>query len=54
MIWLYLLIPIVVIGGIAVYFEKKAGMIPPDENKQIDQLAEVTKQNGIHSNGGGT
>ncbi|HZH60000.1 MAG TPA: hypothetical protein VEY70_10565 [Metabacillus sp.] len=53
MIWLFLLIPII-IGAIAVYFDKKSGMVPPDENKQADKLGEVITQNRINSNGPGT
>lgn len=33
MIWLYILTPVVILGGIAVYFEKKSGMSQPIENK---------------------
>ncbi|MBD1383118.1 hypothetical protein [Metabacillus arenae] len=54
MIWLYILIPVVIIGGIAVYFEKKSGMATPDESEQAEQLGEVIKQNGMNSNGSGT
>lgn len=54
MIWLYLLIPVAIIGGIAVYFEKKSGMTQPDENKQADNLGEVLKHNRININGTGT
>ena len=54
MIWLYFLIPVVVIGGIAIYFEKKSGMTPPVESKQRDKLAEVKKQNSINYSSGGT
>ncbi|QNF29859.1 MULTISPECIES: hypothetical protein [Metabacillus] len=53
MIWLYLLIPVVILGGIAVYFEKKSGMTPPDENNQAEKLGEVITQNGINSYGTG-
>lgn len=53
-IWLYLLIPVVIIGGIAVYLEKKSGMTPPDENIQDEKLGEIFNQNGINSNGTGT
>ena len=49
MIWLYILIPVVIIGGIAVYFEKKSGMIPPDENIQSEKLGEVLIQKGSKS-----
>ncbi|MEQ2528390.1 hypothetical protein WMO40_17020 [Bacillaceae bacterium CLA-AA-H227] len=45
MIWLYISIPVVIIGGIAIYFEKKSGMAPPDESKQAEKLGEVIKEN---------
>ncbi len=51
MIWLYFLLPVVIIGGIAVYFEKKSGMTQPDENKQSEILGEVLNQNQINNNG---
>jgi hypothetical protein len=54
MIWLYFLIPVLIICAIAVYFEKKSWMVPPDENNQAEKTNEVNKQNGINSNGTGT
>lgn len=45
MIWIYILIPVVIIGGIAIYFEKKSGMVSPNENKQAEKLGEVIKEN---------
>ncbi|WP_175639037.1 hypothetical protein [Metabacillus schmidteae] len=51
MIWLYLLIPVVILGGIAIYFDKRSGMTPPDEHIQDEKLGEVINQNGINSNG---
>lgn len=51
MIWLFLLIPVVVIGSIAVYFEKKSGITQPDETKQADHLGEVLKHNQINITG---
>ncbi|MBO1514176.1 hypothetical protein [Metabacillus bambusae] len=51
MIWLYFLIPVVIIGGIAIYFEKKSGMTPPDENKQAEKLGEVINLKGNNSSG---
>lgn len=53
MFWLYFLIPVFIICAIAVYFEKKSGMVPADESKQEEKLHEVTKQNGMNSNGTG-
>ncbi|CAM4031092.1 hypothetical protein [Mesobacillus zeae] len=54
MIWLYMLIPVFIVGGIAIYFEKKSGMTTPDEHKQAEMLGEVTQQNGINTSGAGT
>lgn len=51
MIWLYFLVPIGIIGGIAIYFEKKSGMTAPDENKQAEKVGEVLNQNGNHPGG---
>ncbi|MEN0658982.1 MAG: hypothetical protein WAW77_08720 [Caldibacillus thermoamylovorans] len=53
MIWLYLLIPVFLIGGIAIYFEKKSGMTPPTDatEKQIDKLAEMKSQQENNQNG---
>lgn len=51
MFWLFLLMPVAIIGSIAVYFEKKSGMTQPDENKQADQLGEVLKHNQINITG---
>ncbi|MBY0147491.1 hypothetical protein [Neobacillus niacini] len=45
MIWLYMLIPVVLIGGIAVYFEKKTGMSIPNEDIQREKMGEVLKDN---------
>ncbi|WP_154665516.1 hypothetical protein [Bacillus andreraoultii] len=53
MIWVYLLIPVIIIGGIAVYFEKKSGMKPPTKvrEKQIDKIAENKRNHENHHNG---
>ena len=51
MIWLYILTPVVLLGGIAVYFDRKSGSIPPDETVQDEKLGEVYSQNGMNSNG---
>ncbi|WP_449620428.1 hypothetical protein [Robertmurraya sp. Marseille-Q9965] len=48
MIWFCILIPVVIIGGIVIYFEKKSGMVPPDESKQAEKLGEVIKENRIN------
>ena len=40
MIWLYILIPVVILGGIAIYFEKKSGATPPDERKIAEKIEE--------------
>ncbi|MFC0273739.1 hypothetical protein ACFFIX_20340 [Metabacillus herbersteinensis] len=53
MIWIYILIPVVIIGGIAVYFEKKSGMTTPNENKQADNLGKVLQHNQVNHYGSG-
>ncbi|WP_158595106.1 hypothetical protein [Oceanobacillus piezotolerans] len=45
MLWLVILSPLLIIGVIAVYFEKKSGMQPPDGSKQKDNLVQVLNQN---------
>ena len=45
MIWLYLLIPVVIIGGFAIYYEKKSGMTIPDENIQAEKLGGMIRHN---------
>lgn len=51
MIWLYILIAVIILGAVAVYFDKKSGMTPPDETIQDEKLGEIINQNGINSNG---
>lgn len=45
MIWLLILIPVFIVGGIAIYYEKKSGMSIPDEDIQREKLGEVMKDN---------
>ncbi|MCM3670629.1 hypothetical protein M3181_16825 [Mesobacillus maritimus] len=53
MIWLIILIPLFIIGGIAVYFEKRTGMTPPEStDKQLDKLAEIKAQQRKDMGGG--
>jgi hypothetical protein len=40
-----MLIPVVIVGGIAIFYEKKSGMTIPDENIQREKLGEVMKDN---------
>lgn len=40
MIWLYILMPVFILGGIAVYFGKKSGMTPPDDGKLTEKIEE--------------
>lgn len=44
MIWLFILSPVIILGGIAIYFEKKSGMTP-DESKLSDRLEEYPPEN---------
>jgi hypothetical protein len=45
MIWIIMLIPVVIVGGIAIFYEKKSGMSIPDEVIQREKLGEVMKDN---------
>ncbi|WP_169908077.1 hypothetical protein [Metabacillus halosaccharovorans] len=47
MIWfLIALLPVMIIGGICVYFEKKSGMGVPDDSKQsISPIGHTFKSN---------
>lgn len=41
------MLPLIVFGAMAIYFEKKSGMTTPDENVQAEQRGQVMKQNGV-------
>jgi hypothetical protein len=45
MIWLYILMPVVILGGIAVYFDKKSGAAPSDESRFAEKLEEYPPEN---------
>lgn len=40
-----MLIPVVIVGGLAIFFEKKSGMSIPDEEIQREKLGEIMKDN---------
>jgi hypothetical protein len=40
-----MLIPVVIVGGIAIFYENKSGMSIPDEDIQREKLGEVMKDN---------
>jgi hypothetical protein len=53
LIWLFILIPIILVVSIAIYYERKSGMTPPDLSEQamkIDEVNKVSKMNN-HSSG---
>ncbi|MCH6265893.1 MULTISPECIES: hypothetical protein [Neobacillus] len=49
MIWLYIFLPVIVLGGIAVYFDKKSGMTPPDEGEKAGKIKEYPPEHGMNS-----
>ena len=51
MIWIYIMLPIVVLSGIAIYFDKKAGMAPTDDMRTADKLEEYPPEHGMNSFG---
>jgi hypothetical protein len=42
--------PVFILGGIAIYFERKSGMAPPDEKKLVEKLEEYPPE---HNNTSG-
>ncbi|MEI2664151.1 hypothetical protein B0G93_102369 [Bacillus sp. V-88] len=54
MIWLFILIPIILVAGIAIYLEKKSGMTPPDLTEQAMKIDEADKNNNVYKNSGGS
>ncbi|WP_179884975.1 hypothetical protein [Bacillus sp. AFS015802] len=54
MIWLFILIPIMVVAGIAIYLEKKSGMTPPEVTEHASKIDEAYKNNNANKNSGGS
>ncbi|MEH7307897.1 hypothetical protein [Neobacillus drentensis] len=51
MIWIYIFTPVIILAGIAVYFDKKYGSTPPTEGQLTEKLREYPPENN-NSNGG--
>lgn len=49
MIWLYILLPVFILTGIAIYFEKKSGAISPEEGRIAEKLEERPPEHGMNS-----
>ena len=45
MIWLYILMPVIILGGIAIYFDKRSGSNPPDERQLREKIKEYPPEN---------
>ncbi|MEH7333043.1 hypothetical protein V7161_10425 [Neobacillus drentensis] len=45
MIWLYILMPVFILGGIAIYFDKRSGSNPPDELQLREKIKEYPPEN---------
>ena len=54
MIWLFLMGPIILVSGIAIYLEKKSGMTPPDLTEHAMKIDEADKNANMHKNSGGS
>lgn len=54
MIWLFILIPIILVAGMAIYFEKKSGMTSPDLTEHAMKIDEADKNNNVNKNSGGS
>jgi uncharacterized membrane protein len=51
MIWLFILIPIIVVSAIAIYFDKKSGMKMPDSSENAMKVDQAEKQNRLNTYG---
>ncbi|TWD96468.1 hypothetical protein FB550_111126 [Neobacillus bataviensis] len=49
MIWIYIFMPVIILSGIAIYFEKKSGAISLEEGKTADKLEEYPPEHGMNS-----
>ncbi|WP_155929000.1 hypothetical protein [Bacillus sp. UNC41MFS5] len=45
MIWLYIFSPVVILGAIAFYFDKKSGAAPSDDSRFAEKLEEYPPEN---------
>lgn len=43
------LLTVIVLGGIAVYFDKKSGMTSPDEGEKAEKVKEYPPEHGMNS-----
>ena len=50
LVFLLLSIPVVIVVGLALYFEKKSGMSVPDENVQAEKFKEFVDHNRVNAN----
>lgn len=50
MIWVYILTPVLVLAGIALYLDRKSGMTPPDESHKA-KMKEYPPEHGMNSHG---
>jgi len=50
LVFLLLSIPVVIVVGLALYFEKRSGMTVPDENVQAEKFKEFVDYNRVNAN----
>ncbi|WP_175989464.1 hypothetical protein [Bacillus sp. Marseille-Q1617] len=51
MIWLYFIIPILTVAGVAIYFDKKSGMKMPDSSENAMKKDQAEKQTRVNTYG---
>ncbi|WP_176541025.1 MULTISPECIES: hypothetical protein [unclassified Bacillus (in: firmicutes)] len=49
MIWIYIFMPVLILSGIAIYFERKYGATSPDEGRTAEKLEEYPPEHGMNS-----
>ncbi|MDQ6600794.1 hypothetical protein [Bacillus salipaludis] len=50
MIWIYIFTPVIILAGIAIYFDKKSGASSPEESRIAEKLEE-NPEKGNSGNG---
>ncbi|MBW3112384.1 MULTISPECIES: hypothetical protein [Bacillaceae] len=50
MVFLFILVPVILVAGIAIYLEKKSGMTPPDLTQHATKIGEAYKHSDVNKN----
>ncbi|MCA1060393.1 hypothetical protein LCL96_15760 [Rossellomorea aquimaris] len=54
MVFLFILVPVILVSGIAIYLERKSGMTPPDLTEHATKIGEAYKISDINKYSSGS